>query len=342
MSSRATHGEYADPIDLIWLDIAQELGFRIHRSDEAYASFDGCGRMTICTDAEFDPDDSLAQMILHEICHALVGGRNALKTPDWGLTSDQGDDLNKEHATHRLQASFCDKFGLRELFAVTTQWRPHYDSLGPEPLRGDKPSVAMAKQGLENARAWNWENHILRGLKATAAVAEIVRPFAPVESTWRSSRPLHPTGFILEGSHHCGDCAWFVTSPNGEHQCQHRCTENTPSISLEPSCPSCQRFEARFSPEECARCGACCREGFDAVPVGSEEPLRQLRPELLETRGNFTFIPRPGGRCAGLRTGSETHWRCDIYEDRPQSCRELEIGSSGCLQARQRVGLTQS
>ena len=96
-----------------------------------------------------------------------------------------------------------------------------------------------------------------------------------------------------------------------------------------------------FTQGECARCGVCCREGFDAVPVGPEEPLRNRRPDLLETRGDFVFLPRPEGRCSGLRAGSEDNWRCDIYADRPQSCRDLDVGSAGCLQARQRVGLTQ-
>ena len=79
MSECSTHGEYTDPVDLIWLAVADACGFKVHRSNDAYASFDGTNRLTICMEDEFDPDDSLAQMILHELCHALVGGNKQLR-----------------------------------------------------------------------------------------------------------------------------------------------------------------------------------------------------------------------------------------------------------------------
>ena len=340
MSKRSTHGNYADPLDLVWLGVAHACGFKIHRSNDAYASFDGKNQLTICTDEEFDPDDSLAQMILHELCHALVGGKKALKMRDWGLTGQDGDDLLREYATHRLQAMLCDQFGLREMFAVTTEWRAHFDELGDDPLQGDHPSASIARQGLENAKAWNWEKHILKGLEATATIAEALRPFSPPSSLWAKSKPLHPTGFVLDGNKTCNECAWSLSIPEGGLQCQHTNVDTQAFITLEPETVSCHRFEEKFTDSECGRCGACCREGFDAVAVGPDETIREERPDLLERQGDFVFLPRPEGRCSGLQTNQGERWRCDVYALRPQSCRDLEIGSVGCLQARQRMGLS--
>ena len=64
---------------------AERLGMGVVRSDDAWASWDGDGTLTLATPAVLDPDDCLAQMIFHEICHALVAGERALQTRDWGL-----------------------------------------------------------------------------------------------------------------------------------------------------------------------------------------------------------------------------------------------------------------
>jgi hypothetical protein len=71
---REIRHDYRDPLDQIWLHTAERLGMRVERSDEVYASWDGRGTLTLSSAAHFDPDDSLAQLILHEICHALCQG----------------------------------------------------------------------------------------------------------------------------------------------------------------------------------------------------------------------------------------------------------------------------
>lgn len=328
-------------MDLIWLSLAQKLGFRIHRSDEAYASFDGEHVLTICTPAEFDEDDCLAQMILHELCHALVGGDKALEMRDWGITSEGDEGLLQEHATHRLQAYFSGVYGLRGMLAVTTQWRAHYDALSEEPLKGEGTSVLMAQRGLENARAWRWESPIQCAMKATAEIAKIARPFTEEGSLWKSSQPLHPSGFPYAGTRACGSCAWALAKDVGDgFLCQQSNTGEGELVQVTADSPSCIRFEARFGAEECAQCGACCREGFDAVPVGVDEPLFKARPDLLAGEGDFIFIPRPEGKCRGLDIDGQGRWRCAIYDERPRACVDLEKGSIGCLQARRRVGLS--
>ena len=74
MPDRPIVHHYQDPVDLIWLRAAADLGLTIQRSAEAYASYDGKGTLTISVADDFDADDSLAQMIFHEICHWLVSG----------------------------------------------------------------------------------------------------------------------------------------------------------------------------------------------------------------------------------------------------------------------------
>ncbi|HEY6880418.1 MAG TPA: hypothetical protein VI299_20480, partial [Polyangiales bacterium] len=114
--ARTIEHRYDDPLDLIWLDCLRAVGFTLARSSEVYASFDGERTLTLSTREHFDPDDSLAQLIFHELCHALVAGPRGSKTADWGLENVDDRDLLQEHACHRLQASLGDRYGLRGLF----------------------------------------------------------------------------------------------------------------------------------------------------------------------------------------------------------------------------------
>ena len=59
-------------IEAIWIGAARELGWSIERTQAAYASSDGQGRLLIGVDAVLDADDSVAQLIFHELCHDLV------------------------------------------------------------------------------------------------------------------------------------------------------------------------------------------------------------------------------------------------------------------------------
>ncbi|NLY95693.1 MAG: YkgJ family cysteine cluster protein, partial [Myxococcales bacterium] len=68
---RTPRHAYVDPLDAIWLAVARAFGLRVERSDEVYASTDGEGTLTLGTRETLDPDDCLAQMIFHELCHAL-------------------------------------------------------------------------------------------------------------------------------------------------------------------------------------------------------------------------------------------------------------------------------
>ena len=85
MSERVVSTRYDDPLDLIWLKAARDLGMRVERSAEVYASWDGDQTLSLSAPRGLDADDSLAQLIFHEICHALVAGPEGVRKPDWGL-----------------------------------------------------------------------------------------------------------------------------------------------------------------------------------------------------------------------------------------------------------------
>ncbi|MEZ4268075.1 MAG: hypothetical protein R3F39_17050 [Myxococcota bacterium] len=149
---RAVTARYDDPVDLIWLATAKALGIDVVRAPDAYASWDGRGTLTIATPAEMDPDDCLAQMIFHELCHALVEGPESLTRVDWGLENVDNRDAIREHATDRLQAALADRHGLRQFMAVTTDWRAYYDALPEDPLAPDNdPATPLAQAAYKAA-----------------------------------------------------------------------------------------------------------------------------------------------------------------------------------------------
>ncbi len=170
---------YIDPVDQIWLCCAQRLGMTVRRSDAVFASWDGVDTLTISTPDGFDPDDSLAQMIFHELCHALVEAPEGMTKTDWGLENIDQRDLVREHACHRLQAALLTPHGLRTLLGPTTEHRPYYDALSLDPLSDDgDPAVGPAREGYRRAIGGEWSESIAGALAATAAVAVAVRAFA--------------------------------------------------------------------------------------------------------------------------------------------------------------------
>jgi Fe-S-cluster containining protein len=108
---------------------------------------------------------------------------------------------------------------------------------------------------------------------------------------------------------------------------------------------ACLHFEPRLDERSCAQCGACCHRAFHFVPVGPDEPIVALRPDLISRAGLFgrreasLTIDRPDGFCRALEH-KEPPYRCGIYSDRPQSCRDFALGGQACLEARRRIGLS--
>jgi len=181
--------QYRDPLDLVWLETARRLDIEIRRDPSVFATWDGRSVLTIGTPETLDADDCLAQLIFHELCHALVEGPAAHRLPDWGLENRDARHEWREHACLRLQAALAGKFGLRELLAATTGYRNYYDRLPSDPLQGDDAAVEAARVAWQRATEGPWATTLERALEATAAIANAVAPFAPSASLWHICRP---------------------------------------------------------------------------------------------------------------------------------------------------------
>src|ERR1041384_6406058 len=102
---RASQSPLATPaIDEIWR--------------RAAASSDGRGGIAIGATETLDGDDALAQLVFHELCHAITEGEASLRVPDWGL-DNVPEHTVREHACLRVQACLADRFGLRAVKAPT-------------------------------------------------------------------------------------------------------------------------------------------------------------------------------------------------------------------------------
>ena len=175
---QATH-YYDDPLSRVWIACAEAVGFRIVRTEDAYASTDGCGTILIAVDNLFDPDDSVAQMILHELCHALVEGEDAEKKVDWGIGHAGGNNPWREHASLRLQAYLAGRVGLRDFFAPTTDFRVSFwDALPADPFYASSEAGGRRERSCVAARlaAWRasqprWSGHLDKALTSSAAIA---------------------------------------------------------------------------------------------------------------------------------------------------------------------------
>ena len=174
--SRVVDRTYADPLDVIWLHAVARLGWRVVRSSEVFAAWDGRSTLTLSTPEHFDADDSLAQLIFHELCHALVEGSEAHRRPDWGLCNRDLRHLDHEHACHRLQAALAcgscwrppPSTGLTTTRCPPIRW-PATVPTGPWPWPGRERGARPASPGPRRwARPW--------------------RPAPPWRAPWRRSR----------------------------------------------------------------------------------------------------------------------------------------------------------
>lgn len=193
MSQRPIRHFYVDPLDAVWTAAARRIGFRVVRSADVYAASDGRGTLTLGASETLDPDDCLAQMVFHELCHSLVQGPGSLGQEDFGLDNQSDRDVLREHACLRLQAKLAGEHGLRELLAPTTDFRAFYDALGDDPFAppGDD-AVVSAREGHARAEQSPWGPHLRRALDATAAIAREAAAAGADELTDEAGRPaLH-------------------------------------------------------------------------------------------------------------------------------------------------------
>ncbi len=191
-SERTIPAHYVDPLELIWLALAHRYGLTVRRSPLVYATTDGEGGLTLATPDGFDPDDTVAQMIFHEICHWVVNGAASFHEPDWGFELDWEVDW-REYACQRVQAALAKAHGLESLLASTGTYRAYYDAVVHAPLLplDDGPEEARivreARRALEQVQGPPWAPHLEEALRATATLQETIRPFLA------DYRPDHPT-----------------------------------------------------------------------------------------------------------------------------------------------------
>jgi hypothetical protein len=182
--SRSVTHRYRDPLDEIWLHAVAQIGFSVERSSKVYAHSDGRGVLHLADRASFDADDSLAQLILHELCHAMVEGERAWTQPDWGLDNISSRDEVREHAALRLQHELTSVHGLRWVLAPTTDFRPYYDALPETPLLGEDPAAVFAREGMLRSGLAPFARPLAEALQATEEIVEITRRFSSADSVY--------------------------------------------------------------------------------------------------------------------------------------------------------------
>lgn len=139
-------------LDPVFVAVAASFGFSVVREAGAYVSYQGDEVIRIAPYEDLDEDDTLAQMIVHELCHLFVEGEASRSEWDWGLANDCPDDEQSELAAIRAQAALLDGFGLRVLLAPTTDFRFDYDRLPDDPLAETSIAARRAAVGLRRLR----------------------------------------------------------------------------------------------------------------------------------------------------------------------------------------------
>jgi len=309
------------------------MGLRIERTGDAYASSDGAGRVFIAADEHLDIDDAVAQLIFHELCHALCEGPENATRPDWGLDNTGAVSaeiaLSHEHACLRLQVFLASPYGLRDLMAPTTEYRAYHDRIPHDPLADDgDPAVPIARAAATRAGEPPWRDAIMRAMSLTASALE------------------HPLGFRAgPADQSCASCAWRYAGGRGKPvlRCRQSADRDGVGRRIREDMPACDRWEA---PVDCHACGACCREAYHSVTVSVRDPVVWKQPDLITRDGHRFEIRREAERCAALTVEpaegapDRRRFSCSIYPDRPQACRDFQAGGRHCLDARRRVGLS--
>lgn len=162
--------------DARWVAVARAWGFDVLREPGAYVSYLGDGIIRVAPYADLDPDDCLAQVVFHELCHFCVEGPASRDAWDWGLDNTSADDVGAELSAIRMQAHLLAPFGLREVLAPTTDFRVDYDALPADPFADagtDGAIIERARAGVLRARAHAAWPLVVAELEAVSALAQV-------------------------------------------------------------------------------------------------------------------------------------------------------------------------
>src|SRR5690606_35529206 len=147
--------------ELVWLATARRLGLTIRRDPSIFSHTDGSGTLGLGPRDALDPDDTLAQMLLHELCHWITNGVETFGQEDWGFPLGDEPDP-REHACLRLQAWLADTVGLRDMLGPTGLYRQYFDRIPADPLAPlddsawEQEVVRLAAAAIGRARAAPW------------------------------------------------------------------------------------------------------------------------------------------------------------------------------------------
>lgn len=168
---RHPESEYLDPLDTIWIRAIEKMGLRVVFANGVYADYDGEGTLAIGTARNLDPDDCVAQIIFHEICHWLVEGEDSVDRVNWGMVNTTLRDLDREYASLRVQAALAEPFGLRRFLANTTDHRAYYDALPADPFAlSDDGTAELAEVATARASEPPWAPALQDVLAATQTI----------------------------------------------------------------------------------------------------------------------------------------------------------------------------
>ncbi len=179
---RPIRARYQDPVDVVWYATAVRLGLRIRRNPAIFSMTDGTGLLELGPRESLDPDDSAAQMILHELCHWITNGHDTRYERDWGFALDAELDW-REHSCLRLQAALADAHGLRSILAPTSQFRAYFDAIPADPFGSvvgwpmEEAVVSLARVAYQRALGEPWVAPLGAAFSATAAIVGTLAPF---------------------------------------------------------------------------------------------------------------------------------------------------------------------
>lgn len=179
---------YLDPLEVVWLATARRLGLTLRRDASIFSRTDGSGMLWLGPRDDLDPDDTLCQMLLHELCHWVTNGVEAFHEEDWGFPLTDADDP-REYACLRLQAWLADRHGLRGMLGPTGQYRAYFDRLPVDvlqPLDGGAEEgtiVELAAQAIARVQQPPFWPVLDEALEATAALRHTVQPFLDAYAT---------------------------------------------------------------------------------------------------------------------------------------------------------------
>ena len=96
------------------------------------------------------------------------------------------------------------------------------------------------------------------------------------------------------------------------------------------------------SDNRCLSCGACCMT-YRVSFYWAEADARGLPPFLTEqVTPHYSCMAGTNARaprCVALRQAPDGSVSCSVYEQRPEPCRQVQIGDERCTRARAHHGL---